>query len=101
MAQKPQGMHPEDIKAALRKRFGSMAAFSVLIGRDERAVSKTISASGYSAPVEKEIAKVLCKEPRLIWPDRYHANGTPVSQSLGRIVTVRRDDGLRANGVAA
>ena len=79
MAQKPMGMHLEDIKAALRKMYGSLAAFSVLIGRDSRAVSKTISTHGYSVPIEREIANALKRKPQDIWPQRYHHDGSPIS----------------------
>ncbi|MDE7547243.1 helix-turn-helix domain-containing protein [Acetobacter fabarum] len=101
MAQKPMGMHPEDIKAALRKMFGSLAAFSVMIGRDSRAVSKTIATPGYSVPIEREIAKALKVAVKAIWPDRYHSDGTPVSFVVSRIPTALRGGAHRQNEVAA
>lgn len=101
MAQKPMGMHPEDIKAALRKMFGSLAAFSIMIGRDSRAVSKTIATPGYSVPIEREIAKALKVAVKAIWPDRYHADGTPVSFVVSRIPTALPCRAHRQNEVAA
>lgn len=101
MAQKPMGMHLEDIKAALRKMYGSLAAFSVLIGRDSRAVSKTISTHGYSVPIEREIAKALKRKPQDIWPQRYHHDGSPVSLTAARIPTALRGSAHRQNEVAA
>ncbi|AQS83880.1 MAG: hypothetical protein ABF979_14520 [Gluconobacter sp.] len=35
-----KGMHAEEIKAALKMRFGSLAAFAVQLGRNEGAVMR-------------------------------------------------------------
>lgn len=101
MAQKPRGMHAEDIKAEIRKRYGSLAKFSTMIGRDSRAVSKTIGTVGYSVPIEREIARVLGREPQNIWPGRYHHDGSPVSMTVIRTPTALPCDAHRQNGVAA
>ncbi|OUJ10498.1 hypothetical protein HK28_05220 [Acetobacter sp. DsW_063] len=94
-------MHPEDIKAALRVRHGSLAAFSILIGRNERAVSNAIGRPGYSAPIEREIAKALAMAPEKIWPERYHSDGSPVSMTVDRTPTALRTAAHRQNEVAA
>ncbi|KDE20685.1 hypothetical protein AZ09_04370 [Acetobacter aceti 1023] len=101
MPQKHKGMHPEDIKAALRKMFGALAAFSRQIGRDSRSVSKTIATPGYSVPIEHEIAKVLKMKPQAIWPDRYHRDGSPISITVARIPTALPCAAHRQNEVAA
>ena len=84
MARKPRethrGMHPEDIRAFLRKKFGTIAAYSRQIGRTGNAVSNTIAQPGYSVPIEGLIAEELGKTPYDTWGDeRYLEDGTPVS----------------------
>lgn len=96
-----KGMHAEEIKAALKMRFGSLAAFAVKLGRNEGAVSRAINTPGYSRPVEAEIAKILCKPVHEIWPSRYDVSGEPLSYSVSALSAARRHDGQRANGVAA
>ncbi|GBQ25032.1 putative transcriptional regulator [Gluconacetobacter sacchari DSM 12717] len=101
MAQKPRGLHPEEIKARLRILYGSLAAFSVLIGRGVAAVSKVIATPGYSVPIEREIAKALGMKPEEVWPDRYHEDGTPVSFTVDRTPTALPRADQRAKAVAA
>ncbi|MFT8896731.1 MAG: helix-turn-helix domain-containing protein [Acetobacter sp.] len=96
-----KGMHAEEIKAALKMRFGSLAAFAVKLGRNEGAVSRAINTPGYSRRVEAEIAKVLCKPVHEIWPSRYDVSGEPLSYSVSALSMSRRHAGQRSNGVAA
>ena len=51
--------HPEDIKAELRKRFGTLAAASKLWGYQRRAVPNALNTGGYSTRVEMRIADAL------------------------------------------
>ncbi|WP_086644999.1 helix-turn-helix domain-containing protein [Acetobacter sp. DsW_063] len=101
MAQKPKGMHPEDIKSALRIRYGSLKAFAIKIGRAEGTVGNAIGRPGYSVPIEREIAKALAMAPEKIWPERYHSDGSPVSMTVDRTPTALRTAAHRQNEVAA
>lgn len=101
MARKPVGMHIEDIKAELRKQFGSLVAVSRYFGLNSNAVSTVLSQPGHSIPTERKIAKLLGRDPYEVWPDRYHADGTPVSFRVDRIPSRSADVDLRRNGVAA
>lgn len=101
MARKPAGMHPEDIRAALRKKFGTMAALSRHLDRHPNTISTVISQPGHSITMEKKICELLEMTPFEVFPERYHADGTPISTRLARTSTGLRDDILRRNGVAA
>ncbi|GBO81391.1 hypothetical protein AA0242T_2093 [Acetobacter aceti NRIC 0242] len=63
-------MHAEEIKAALKMRFGSLAAFAVKLGRNEGAVSRAINTPGYSRPVEAEIAPDVREKIAGTWVSR-------------------------------
>lgn len=74
----PQGWHTEDIKAALRKQFGSLSALSVAWGLHPSAVSGAINGRKRSVPVERRIAKALRRTPHTLWPDRWSPSGSPL-----------------------
>lgn len=102
MAQKPSGMHVEDIKAALRKKYGSLAALSRYMGKNPNLVSTTISQPGHSVLMEREIATILGKTPYEVWGrDRFHADGSPVRTRVDRTPTCSLVDAHRQNGAAA
>jgi Ner family transcriptional regulator len=65
-----RGWHPEDIKAALRKRGWTLQAVAKEAGVSHTAVS-TCLRSGASADARSVIAKILGTDPAVIWPDRY------------------------------
>lgn len=74
------GMDREDIKAELRKTYGSLAAISVELGLHKSAVSATISKRGYSVTNEVRIATLLGKRPYEVWGDeRFNPDDTPIS----------------------
>jgi len=105
MARKPRdlhpGMHPEDIAAELRKKWGTLTAFARHIGRTANAVSNAIRQPGYSVPIEGAIAKELNKLAHDVWPDRYDYDGSPVSFRATRISNASEMSVLRRNGAAA
>lgn len=101
MARKPCGMHPEDIKAEIRKRYGSLSSVSEQIGMGKNAISNIISRPDYSIAGEKKVAELLELDPYEVWPDRYHADGTPVSRVADRTPTRKVPADLRAKGAAA
>lgn len=84
MAHKPSGMHVEDIKSEIRKRFGTLASVSEQLGMARNGITNIISQPGYSISGERKVAKLLGRKPYEIWPDRYHADGTPVSRVVDR-----------------
>ncbi|MXV43938.1 transcriptional regulator [Saccharibacter sp. 17.LH.SD] len=100
MAQKRTGMHPEDIRAILRKRYGSMAALGRLWGVSRTAIPNTINQPGYSVPMEGRLAHELGSPAHEIWPDRYHRDGTPVSFRTDRAIAARQSVNLRKSGGA-
>ncbi|CAI9120470.1 helix-turn-helix domain-containing protein [Brytella acorum] len=101
MARKPQGMHPEEIKARICIKWGTLTAFAKRIGRTDNAVSNTIRQPGYSVPIEREIAKDMNMLPHDVWPDRFLYDGTAVSFRSGRFPIADAPADQRRNGVAA
>ena len=79
------GMHKEDIKAAIRKKHGSLTALAKQHGyQSHHAISMTLN--GPCPKLEAIIADSLGMEPKAIWPLRYLPDGTPRS---GRPVTYK------------
>ncbi|GAJ30218.1 helix-turn-helix domain-containing protein [Acidomonas methanolica] len=105
MAQKPREMHPgmhvEDIRAVLRKKWGTLRALSIHLGRNPNAVTQTLSTPGYSVPVELAIAEELGMSPHEVWPARFHPDGTPVSLRVDRTPTAAIAVDHRRKEVAA
>lgn len=65
--------HPEDLKAELRKKFGSLQRFE-----DEYGLPLCAAAAGIRRPheaVEKAIAEALDRPAHQIWPSRYAPDG--------------------------
>lgn len=69
------GIHREDLKAMLRKRYGSLDALSRSWGFHRLCVSSAIRNPYYSVPLEGRIAEALNLHPHYIWPDRFSADG--------------------------
>ncbi|MGE4321783.1 MAG: helix-turn-helix domain-containing protein [Sphingobium sp.] len=67
-------MHPEDIKAAIRKRGRTITALAEAHGLPKQVVSMAISAR-VSARAEAVIADFIDVPPQAIWPSRYDADG--------------------------
>lgn len=68
-----QAMHPEDIKAAMRKQGVSPAALSRHLGVTVQTVSSVVRGVITSAPVANAIAKVCGIPVNQLWPGRYDA----------------------------
>lgn len=74
--------HPEDIKAAIRKRGISLAALAADHNISKQTLSLCLS-SRASERGDLIIADFLGLKPRTIWPSRYHTDGTRIRlQSL-------------------
>lgn len=67
-------MHPEDIKAALRKHGMTQAGLAKRLVLDESTISQVIHARR-SRRIEKEIARILKVKPEVLWPERYLRHG--------------------------
>jgi Ner family transcriptional regulator len=80
MAKKPapkSDWHPEDIKAAIRKKGTSLQAMSLDLGYSRSTLRNALN---IPAPkYERIIAEFLGTTPQKIWPSRYHADGSPKS----------------------
>ncbi|WP_431281623.1 helix-turn-helix domain-containing protein [Humitalea sp. 24SJ18S-53] len=72
-----QGLHKEEIKAALVKRFGPITALSRAWGWDPTAISVALTGTKLRAPVAKRIADALGETPHTLWPDRWNPDGSP------------------------
>ncbi|NVN11642.1 helix-turn-helix domain-containing protein [Nguyenibacter vanlangensis] len=94
-------MHVEDIKAELRKRYGSLASISRQLGLNPNAISAAIHRPGNSIRTERRIAELIGKTPHQVFPDRFHADGTPIPRAVIRTPISRVPDRLRANGAMA
>ena len=65
--------HPEDIKAAIRKRGETLTSLGHRCGIDQRLISLALDYPHKAA--EAEIARFLEVPAHVIWPSRYHADG--------------------------
>lgn len=82
----PQDWHRADIIAAVRKTGTSIQRMSRLLGLCRSALGNALK---IPAPrYERIIAEHLGLTPQIIWPSRYHTDGTPKSgrgeRGLGR-----------------
>jgi len=69
-----KGWHPEDIKAALRKRGFSLTALAGELGITVGVVSATLRYDNHrSRRIEAAVALKLGLSPKTIWPQRYSA----------------------------
>ena len=84
-----KGMHREDIKAELRKRFGPLATLSIRWGLSRTAIAETLRNPIASQRVEMLIAHALEMKPQDLWPDRWDASGCPLPR-CSKSETIRR-----------
>ncbi|MBZ0253105.1 MAG: helix-turn-helix domain-containing protein [Candidatus Methylomirabilis sp.] len=64
-------MHPEDIKAGLRKSGTTPAALARTLKVDRSLVSRVIFGRSKSGRVARAIARKLGKKPSELWPQVY------------------------------
>ncbi len=65
-------MHPEDIKAAIRKQGITLAELAASAGVSKQAVSAALDRRS-SERVDQLIADFIGLKPHQIWPSRYNA----------------------------
>jgi Ner family transcriptional regulator len=80
-------MHPEDIKAELRKRYGSMTNLADRWGYAPGALTTAIARSNASVRLEMLIAKAIGLTPYEIWPQRWTADGIPLPRGTDQFAT--------------
>lgn len=71
-------MHPEDIKAAIRKSGVSITALAESHGISKQTLSLAIGAR-MSARAERIIADCIGLDPATIWPSRYGRDGQRIT----------------------
>lgn len=69
------GWHREDIRSALRKKFGNLTSLSVDWGYAPNAITQALGARGW-AGIERRIAEALEVSPHALWPNRWTPEGT-------------------------
>jgi Ner family transcriptional regulator len=67
------GWHPEDVKAAVRKRGETLTSLSLKNGFSESYLRNALMRPLFDG--EQIIARFLRVSAAAIWPDRYDANG--------------------------
>lgn len=67
-------MHPEDIKAAIRKRGWTLKELAEANGMAKQNIALAIR-QRVSEPAEEVIASFLDMDPREIWPSRFRDDG--------------------------
>lgn len=89
MAKKPasQDWHKADIKAALHKRGVTLRSLAVMHGYQHIDALHPVLRIPYPK-AERLISEALGVAPQIIWPSRYHPDGSPRSgrgeRGLGR-----------------
>ena len=81
-------MHPEDVKAAIRKTGATLTSLAEQHGYSESAVRRTLRVRWPA--IEAIIAKRIGKPPQQIWPSRYNPDGTPRSPASNQQSSSRR-----------
>ncbi len=76
-------MHPEDIKAAIRKAGWTLTELAGTIGVPKQVVSLALQAR-VNERAERAIADCIDMEPAAIWPSRYRRDGQRIVLRRGR-----------------
>ena len=92
-------MHPEDIKAAIRKKGVTLTALAELNDLPKSACRVALIKPYFTA--ETVIAEFLELPPKDLWPDRYDKKGLPLQPRIRSQIISRRGDGHCQKGLAA
>jgi len=76
--------HAENIKAELRKRFGTLRNFAEKINVSPQSISGAISTPNGSSLIELIIARELGVSAHALWPDRWTADHKKIDRSQFR-----------------
>jgi Ner family transcriptional regulator len=74
--------HAEDIKAAIRKSGVTLTQLAIANGYS-RTVMSMVLRTPWPA-IERIIARQIKTKPEIIWPSRYHSDGSPRSSASNR-----------------
>lgn len=83
MTKRLTGWHPEDIKAAIRKRGWTLTSLAIHCGLPEAACRKALLEPYFAA--ELAIAEALSESPRSLWPDRYRSDNQPLNARKSKL----------------
>ena len=72
-----RGWHAEDIKAALRKKYGNLQKAAAAWGTTQPSISNVLTDASRSMKLERRISEDLSISLHELWPDRWNADGTP------------------------
>ncbi len=81
--------HVEDIKAALRKKYGSLNKLAALWGTTQPTISNTLHLANRSMRMERRISEDLNVPLHELWPDRWHPDGTPMPRPRAETYALR------------
>ena len=84
MTRKRRNWHLEEIKAELRKHYGSLGVLSESWGLCPSAISDTLRRPRNSMRVERRIAAALGAPLHELWPLRWDSNGAPLPRTAAR-----------------
>jgi Ner family transcriptional regulator len=88
MSRKPRGWHPEDIKAAVRKKGTTLTALALANKLPESACRVALRMPYYIG--EQAISRFLGISPRTLWPDRYDEDAQPLQPRIRAKITSGR-----------
>lgn len=71
--------HREDIKAELRKRYGTLRALSTSWGMNGQAITHTLLRPNHHRPTARRIAQALDLSPHELWPSIFEPETSPGS----------------------
>jgi Ner family transcriptional regulator len=92
------GLHPEEIKARLRMKYGSMSAFEITRGLPKDSVRDALKNG--RPRIERAIAEALGLTPEFIWPHRFVRGERRLHSSLATGNTrARGESRLKAGAV--
>ena len=83
----PQDWHPADIVAALHKRHTSLQKLARTHSPPYCNTALTLALRRPWPKAERIIAEAIGTAPQVIWPSRYHPDGTPRSGRGERGIT--------------
>ena len=76
MPPRRKGWHPEDIRAEVRKKGGTLTNLALSNGLSESACRVALTRRGFFA--EQIIARFIDVPAKTLWPDRYDRDGNPL-----------------------
>jgi len=100
MAKRPIEWHPEDVRAAVRKRLKTIAALARSSGFSLSAICQAINGRNFLPGPCLAISTAIEVSPHELWPDWYAPDGTPRKgrDAIDTANLTYRTDHTRPNG---